>query len=109
MNKKYFSDHKDITIRQLFPGIQASILHTDQLTASLVSLDAGADLPEHSHPHEQLTHIIEGELEMTVGNETTILKPGMTATIPSNVAHSGRAVSDCKVIDIFNPPRTDLQ
>jgi len=106
---EYFIDHNELPKRELFPGISATIVHSEQITASRVSLDKGAILPEHSHPNEQWTHIISGELELKVGGETRILTPGMTAFIPSNVPHSGKASVACEVIDIFNPARTDLK
>lgn len=106
---KYFIDHNKLPHKDLFPGIRASIVHSENITASRVSLEKDAVLPEHSHPHEQWTHIISGELELTVGDETKILNAGMTAAIPSDVPHSGKAISACEVIDIFNPPRNDLK
>ena len=106
---EYFIDHNALPKRELFPGISATIVHSEKITASRVSLAEGAILPEHSHPNEQWTHIISGELELTVGGETRALKPGMTAFIPSNVPHSGKTLRACEVIDIFNPSRTDLK
>ena len=106
---KNFLSHHEMEPRQLFPGISATLAHSDNITISRVELEAGAPLPEHSHPHEQWTHVISGELELTVGDETRRMVAGMTAWIPSNVSHQGKAISHCLVLDIFNPSRTDLK
>lgn len=105
----FFIDHKLIEPKVLFPGISASIVHSDSITISRVHLEDGTVLPEHHHPHEQWTHVISGELELTVGGETQLMLPGHTAWIPSDTPHSGRVIRECIVLDIFNPPREDLK
>ena len=93
---------------QIWEGISGPVFHSKQATFGHFTLDEGCDLPEHSHPHEQWTHLIEGELEFTIGDQTSLLKPGMTAFIPSEVPHSAKAISKCKVIDCFLPVREDF-
>lgn len=99
----------DLPEKTLFKGFHARLVHTDQMTISYLRIDAGAELPEHRHPHEQITNILEGELEMTIGGETQVCKPGMTVTIAPNVPHSGRALTDCIALDIFTPVREDYK
>ena len=94
---------------QIVEGYAAKIIHTDQLSVMHVNVKAGAPLPEHYHHNEQITNIIEGKLEMTVGGETRICEPGDVVVIPSNVLHSAVAITDCRIIDVFNPPREDLK
>lgn len=100
-----FNSRKKVKI---WEGINGSLFHSDQLTFGHIILDEGTDLPEHSHIHEQWTHVIEGELEFDIGGEKKLLKHGMTAFIPSNIAHSGKAITRCKVIDCFLPVRQDF-
>jgi quercetin dioxygenase-like cupin family protein len=59
--------------------------------------------------HEQTTQVTEGKLEMTIDGVTQILEPDMITLIPSNVIHSARALTDCKVTDIFFPVREDYK
>lgn len=95
--------------KKIFEGFYSRFVHTDQLTIAYVRIEAGRPLPPHSHPQEQITTIITGELEMTIGEETYLLKPGQVAVIPSNVIHSGRALTDCQVTDVFTPVREDFK
>ena len=79
------------------------------MTSVTWTVTAGAILPEHAHPHEQVAHVLEGEFELTIGNETERLGPGTVAFIPSDVPHSGRALTECRIIDVFHPVRDDYR
>jgi quercetin dioxygenase-like cupin family protein len=59
--------------------------------------------------HALNVHVLEGEFELTVAGETKILKPGQVAVIPSNVPHSGKALTKCYIIDAFYPVREDYR
>lgn len=74
----------------------------------LVKLESGSHLPEHQHPHEQITHVISGRLTLTVAGEAHELSAGETFYISSNVAHSADALGETTVVDTFSPPREDL-
>lgn len=100
---------KEINPKQLVPGITGYYAHGAQLTFGYVEIKAGSDLPEHHHVHEQITYIIEGELDMMIGGKPCPLTAGMYYVIPSNVPHSAVAKTDCKLIDAFSPVREDYK
>lgn len=104
-----FIDHDGVTARDIVPGFSARFVHSERMTLARVRVKRGATLPQHSHPHEQLTTLISGELELTLGGETEVLRPGMVAVIPSGVPHSARALADCVVLDVFQPVREDYR
>jgi len=95
--------------KELIPGFQAKLIHTDGLTVGYFRIKAGSTLPEHHHMHEQISNVLEGEFEMTLDGITQLLKPGTVAVIPSMTVHSGKAVTDCYILDIFNPVREDYK
>lgn len=95
--------------KELVTGITAKMIHTDQLTIAHVNIKKNAILPEHAHFNEQVTHLIEGVLALTVNGTEHILKSGMSMVIPSNVRHSAKAVTPCEVIDTFCPVREDYK
>jgi quercetin dioxygenase-like cupin family protein len=100
---------KDIPVKQTLPGFFGKMVHGD--TSSLVFWDIskGGVSPQHHHVHEQITFVMEGELEMTIGGEKYLFTAGTVHVIPSNVPHSALALTDCKIIDSFAPARDDYR
>ena len=93
----------------IFPGVHSAMEHSEQITYGCVSLEEGVTVPVHSHPHEQWTYILEGQMEFTLNGDTQLLTAGMGAFIPSNALHGAVAVTACKVIDVFTPVREDYR
>lgn len=99
----------DIPSRELIPGFFGKFVHGEKGTLALWEIKKDCRMPEHQHPHEQITHILEGELEMTIGGQTMLFTAGSVHVIPSNTPHSAIARTDCKVIDAFSPARDDYR
>ncbi|MEP7376169.1 MAG: cupin domain-containing protein [Chitinophagaceae bacterium] len=100
---------KNIIPKKLVVGITGYYAHGSSMTLGYVEIKAGSNLPEHHHVHEQITYIIEGQLDMVIGGKPCSLTAGMYHVIPSNTPHSAIAVTDCKAIDVFNPVREDYK
>jgi quercetin dioxygenase-like cupin family protein len=100
---------KSIPPKQVVTGITGYYAHGDKQTFGFVEIKKGSVLPEHHHVHEQITYIIEGQLDMVIGGEQHSLTAGMFHVIPSNTPHSAIAITDCKVIDAFSPVREDYK
>lgn len=102
-----FTTLADQSTKELIPGFHGRFVHGDQMTVAYWDIEAGAVLPEHAHHHEQIANLLDGEFELTVAGETRQLQPGSVAVIPSNVPHSGRALTACRIMDIFCPARLE--
>ncbi len=100
---------KNILPKEVVPGITGYYAHGNAMTFGFVEITAGSTLPEHQHVHEQITYILEGQLDMTIGGKFCSLTAGMYYVIPSNTPHSAIAITDCKLIDVFNPVREDYK
>jgi quercetin dioxygenase-like cupin family protein len=98
-----------LPVRQIFPGLNARLIHSDRVTHSWVEVDAGATFPEHQHPHEQIVTVLDGELDLVVDGVPHTLRPGVVFVIPPNVRHSGGSQTGCKVLDAFAPGREDYR
>ncbi|MEO6254502.1 MAG: cupin domain-containing protein [Ferruginibacter sp.] len=101
-----YNTKKKVTI---FPGAYSAMEHSENISYGCVSLDEGVTIPEHRHPHEQWTYILEGQMQFTLDGVQQLLIPGMGAYIPSDSLHSAVAVTACKVIDVFTPMREEYK
>jgi quercetin dioxygenase-like cupin family protein len=99
----------EIEEQMLIPGAAARFVHSEHMTLAYWDFDADVPLPEHAHPHEQVTNVIEGVFDLTVDGETTRLRPGSVVLIPPNATHSGRSITACRIIDVFHPVREDYR
>lgn len=100
---------KNIPPKELAPGITGFYAHGTNHTFGYVELNAGSNVPLHQHVHEQITYIIEGQLDMIIGGVDYTLTTGTYSIIPPNTPHSAIAKTDCKVIDTFSPVREDYK
>lgn len=100
---------KNIKPKELVPGITGYYCHGEKMTFGYVELLENASIPMHHHPQEQITFIIEGQLDMIIDGVPCSLTPGMYHVIPSNTPHSAVAKKFCKLIDAFSPIREDYK
>lgn len=65
---------------------------------------AGTKHSPNTHEGQEFNYVLEGELEIMIGNKTTVLKPGDSVIFDSTVPHALRALGDidAKVIVIIN-------
>lgn len=99
----------DAPTTDIIAGFKARILHSERMTFVLWEISAGAILPEHSHPHEQVAHVHRGRFELTIDGAANVAGPGEVVVIPPNAIHSGRALTDCEILDAFSPVREDYR
>ena len=93
----------------MVPGIRRRTVAAGvQMMQMVVVLDAGSHLPEHQHPHEQLTHVLHGRLRLVVAGISHELVAGQSLCIPGATPHAADVLEDTLVIDTFSPPREDL-
>lgn len=92
--------------RELYPGNFGKVIHSQNMTLVYWRVKAGSHLPAHDHPHEQVVTVLEGRFELSFsGGETRVLGPGEIAVIAGTREHAGRAVTDCKFLDVCHPVR----
>jgi quercetin dioxygenase-like cupin family protein len=95
---------------QIFPGVQIQTCAGEQMMLSLVEFEPHAVVQPHSHPHEQMGMLLEGELTFTIGDETRTIRPGEMWRIPGGVVHQCVAGDEpVKALDVFHPVRDDYR
>jgi len=109
MDDTVFHRFADIEIKEVAPGFFSRLIHTETNTINFIDVSEGSSIPRHRHINQQCSFAISGKFELTVDGIPQVLEPGLFAIIPPNVWHSGVAITDCKLIDIFSPPREDYK
>jgi quercetin dioxygenase-like cupin family protein len=55
--------------------------------------EPGVASGRHTHPGEEISYVLEGQVEVTVdGKPTVVVKPGETFFIPAGLVHEGKNV-----------------
>jgi quercetin dioxygenase-like cupin family protein len=93
---------------RIFPGVDIVTTAGHALMLSVVNLEPGSVVPDHSHPHEQMGIMISGRLQFTIGGITKVLGPGDIWRIPGGVVHKVVAIDGpALALDCFHPIRED--
>lgn len=104
-----FVYNNDVQLENLGDGISRKVLaHNDNMMAVEVHFEKGAVGAMHNHPHEQLTYVLSGEFEFTIGDETKIVKAGDTMYKEPSIEHGCVCLEAGVLIDNFTPMRKDF-
>lgn len=102
----FFNIH-ELPKKNIKEGIRMCSVYLNNLMLTYFEFDQGQKIPFHAHPQEQITIILEGEMQFSLGDETRNLKAGEGVTVPSNMKHSVCALTPAKAADAWNPIRED--
>jgi quercetin dioxygenase-like cupin family protein len=92
------------------PGVHRRVLSCgDQMMIVQFRIAQGAEVPLHTHPHEQIGHVVSGRLIMQIGDERRELGPGEGYSVPGGLLHGATGITDAVVADSFHPVREDYR
>ncbi|WP_432454655.1 MULTISPECIES: cupin domain-containing protein [unclassified Agarivorans] len=104
-----FVFNDQITLEDLGAGVSRKVLaYSDNIMTVEVHFEKGAIGPMHSHPHEQLTYVMSGAFEFTIGDEVKVVKAGDTMYKQPNIEHGCVCLEAGVLIDNFTPMRKDF-
>jgi len=96
----------------IMPGRERYLCHTDNVMVVVVDFNDGPTAqpdPPHSHPHEQVTYVAEGEVLFFIDQTPHHLTVGDLIAVPSNVPHTVQLLTQrVRLVDTFNPIRKDF-
>jgi quercetin dioxygenase-like cupin family protein len=102
----FYDFPQDFTVIEPEKGFLVHLVAGRNVSLSYVTMEPQSVASLHSHPQEQMGMILEGEFEMTIGEESNLLKKGDMYQVPPNVTHGGKTHDQTAVIlDVFSPPR----
>lgn len=97
---------------EIAPGVHRKIIYLKQLMMVVIDFTNGPalvpDLP-HSHPHEQISYVARGELNVFIGGEKTFLKEGDSFSVTGGIPHCIQTLTaHVRLVDTFSPIREDF-
>ena len=87
--------HGNIQMKPLIGG--------DQMVLLEIKYPPGAGAPLHVHQHETVCYVVEGQVRITVAEETFVLGPGDSCRHPQGVPHGIEGVEMATVLEIKSP------
>jgi quercetin dioxygenase-like cupin family protein len=101
------ADWKEV---EAVPGVFRRVLSCgDQVMVVQFRIAAGSEVPVHTHPHEQVGHVVSGRMRFRIGEEERELGPGEGYSVPGNIPHGASGITDTVAIDSFYPVREDYR
>lgn len=94
-------------------GIFRSLVYTENLLMAIIDFTNGPwnePEPPHSHPHEQVSYVAEGEIVFYCeGQPDRHLRPGDVFAVPSGKKHTVKLLTEkVRLVDSFTPVREDF-
>ena len=102
----------EITLEPIGEGRTRYLAHTEKLMMVVIDFrdgPTGEPDPPHSHPHEQISYVVSGELMVFIGDEQTRLEPGDMFTVPPDIPHTVQLLTEyVRLVDTFHPIRDEF-
>lgn len=93
-------------------GRSRYLTYLSNLMMVVIDLEGGPSPqpdPPHSHPHEQISYVVSGEVNLFIKDKTIRLEPGDMFAVPPNVPHGIQLLSEkARLVDTFCPIREDF-
>ncbi len=99
-------------LHEIWGGLSSTVIEGDGVTLVRWVFEPGQEIKAtHAHEqYEQFTVMLEGSIDMTVGDESVILAAGDVCRIQAGAVHGNlRVLGEAKtvLIDIFQPSRPE--
>lgn len=104
-----FTFNNDIESKNLGGGVSRKVLaYSEELMSVEVRFEKGAIGAMHTHPHTQISYVLEGKFEATIDGETRLISKGDTYVTAPNAPHGVTCLEAGALLDIFTPMRKDF-
>ncbi len=98
-----------IPSERIADGLERRMIWGERLMACRLRFAPHVVTAVHTHPHEQITIVLEGRLRFTVAGAARQVAAGDVLHFPPGVEHGATALDEgAVVIDLFTPVREDF-
>ena len=96
-----FWDLGILELEEFRPGIRSKAEIGNNLIMVCMEIDAGEEDSGHKHPFDQCGIVLEGQMEIFIGEERKLLNPNESYFIRSGVQHGWKTIDKAvKILDI---------
>jgi quercetin dioxygenase-like cupin family protein len=107
MNTVVFA--KNAVVESVGEGVSRKILaYNETMMQVEVCFEKGGIGSVHTHPHTQVTYVLEGSFEFTIDGKPVVVNKGDTLLFPSHISHGAKCLEKGAVLDVFTPYRADF-
>lgn len=104
-----FQKNCDIPYTEFGGGVKRKVLaYGEELMGVEVVFEKGAVGAMHTHPHVQISYVLEGKFEANIGGEVQIIEKGDTYITEPDVPHGVKCLEAGALLDVFTPMRADF-
>ena len=106
--KSPFGTFNGVDSYEFAPGVRIHAVGGEQVLICRASYGPGKTVKRHSHEHtEQVMVILDGEVTMTVEDETKTLRAGDTVVVNRGLEHELYSENGCTFIEALAPVPLD--
>lgn len=99
----------EVPLENVATGVSRQIMgYDDEILLAKVNFDKGGVGEMHNHYHSQVTYVVSGAFEVTIGDQKKVLKAGDSFYIPPMIMHGAVCMEAGMLIDVFSPIREDF-
>ncbi|WP_134089109.1 cupin domain-containing protein [Olivibacter sp. XZL3] len=104
-----FNFESEAVWKEVGEGVSRKMLsYNEEMMVVRVRFKAGAVGEVHQHLHTQITCVVSGKFEFSIGDEKRVIASGDTCLMPSNVLHGCVCLEEGELLDVFTPARQDF-
>ena len=100
-----YIDPAELPVARPRQGWEGRFFHSAHMTVVYYDIVAGSDVHLHHHSSEEIWNVAEGEVEITIGGESRVVRAGQAAVVPGNEVHSVTARTPSRVIVVDHSRR----
>lgn len=101
--------NEQIDMENCGEGVERKILsYTDELMCVENHFEKGGVGKMHQHAHTQITYVVSGVFEFTIGDESRIVCVGDSLLKKDGIVHGCVCLEDGILLDIFTPMRQEF-
>jgi len=94
-----------MTLQEFRPGIRSTAEFGDKLVMACIEIGQEKEDSVHQHPFKQCGIVIEGKIEMFIGDVRSILEAMDTYFIPAGVTHGWKTFEvPARLLDVSAKP-----